>query len=72
MSIKSLIARQFAKYIHHKTQKWATHPVATQQKVFRELIQQAKSTQFGQDHHFDQIHTFKDFAQSSAHSSCVK
>lgn len=63
MSIKSLIAKQFAKYIHYKTQKWATNPVATQQKVFQDLIRQAKSTQFGQDHHFDQIHTFEDFAQ---------
>ncbi|WP_428223849.1 GH3 family domain-containing protein [Flavobacterium sp.] len=63
MSIKSIGAKIFATIIHHKTQKWATQPVATQQKVFRSLIQQASQTQFGKDHHFDQIKTFEDFAQ---------
>jgi len=63
MSIKSLAAQLFAKIIHHKTQKWASNPVATQQKVLEDLIRQAKNTQFGQDHHFSQIKTAEDFAK---------
>ncbi len=63
MSIKSLAAQLFAKIIHNKTQKWASNPVATQQKVLEDLICQAKNTQFGQDHHFSQIKTAKDFAK---------
>ncbi|MEO0045235.1 MAG: hypothetical protein RL705_426, partial [Bacteroidota bacterium] len=35
----------------------------TQNKVFQELIRQAKNTQFGKDHHFDQIQSPSDFAQ---------
>ena len=62
MSIKSLAAQLFAKIIHNKTQKWASNPVATQQKVLEDLIRQAKNTQFGQDHHFSQIKTVEDFA----------
>jgi hypothetical protein len=63
MSIKSLIAKQFAKYIHRKTQRWANHPVETQQKVFQQLIQLAKDTQFGKDHDFAGIKSFEDFAK---------
>ncbi|WP_300564750.1 GH3 auxin-responsive promoter family protein [Flavobacterium sp.] len=63
MSIKSILAKQFAKKIHKKTQKWAQNPIETQQKVFQDLIHQAENTQFGKDHHFSQIKTFEDFAQ---------
>jgi len=64
MSIKSIAAKLFAKKIYDKTQKWANDPVATQQKVFKDLIRQAKDTQFGTDHHFDAIKTYEDFAQN--------
>lgn len=63
MSGKSVAAKLFASIINKKTQKWASNPVATQEKVFRNLIRQAKTTQFGTDHHFDTIKTFADFAQ---------
>ncbi len=62
MSIKSIAAKLFAKSIHNKTQKWASNPVETQQKVFNDLIRQAKETQFGKDHKFIEIKTFEDFA----------
>ncbi|MEY4433702.1 MAG: hypothetical protein RLZZ44_1836, partial [Bacteroidota bacterium] len=54
-----LLARQIVK----KTNAWASQPVDTQKKVFQELIRQAKDTQFGKDHHFDQIQTPADFAK---------
>ncbi len=63
MSIKSIAAKIFAKSIHNKTQKWALNPVETQQKVFNDLIRQAKETQFGKDHKFNEIKTFEDFAK---------
>lgn len=63
MSIKSIGAKIFAKIIHKKTQAWANHPVETQQKVFRELIDQATNTVFGKDHHFLEIKTFADFVK---------
>ena len=62
MSLKSFLATAFAQHIYRKTQLWATNPIATQQKVFEQLIKQAKNTQFGMDHKFDQIKTTKDFA----------
>ena len=63
MSIKSIAARLFARQVVKKTQAWASNPVATQNKVFQELIRQAKDTQFGKDHHFAQIQSPVDFAQ---------
>ncbi|WP_224485292.1 GH3 auxin-responsive promoter family protein [Robertkochia aurantiaca] len=62
-SIKSIAAKLFAKYIHQKTQSWAKNPVVTQEKVFRELIEKARNTRFGQDHDFDRINDYKDFAK---------
>jgi hypothetical protein len=63
MSLKSIAAKWFAKIIHFRTQKWVQKPIATQQKVFQELLALAKDTQFGKDHHFFEIKNFEDFAQ---------
>ncbi len=63
MSLKSFLAKKFAKKIYFKTQKWAQNPVETQQRVLEDLIRKAKNTQFGKDHHFEQIKTVKDFAK---------
>jgi hypothetical protein len=63
MSVKSIAAKLFAKSIYKKTQAWATNPLETQQKVFQDLIRQAKETQFGKDHDFASIKSFEDFAK---------
>jgi len=63
MSLKSFLAQQFAKSIYKKTKSWADNPIETQQKVFEDIIRQAKNTQFGIDHHFDSIKTFQDFSK---------
>ena len=64
MSLKPFFAKLFANYIYRKTQLWANNPIETQLRVFEYLIRQAKKTQFGIDHHFDQIKTVEDFAQN--------
>ena len=61
MSIKSIAAKIFARKIYKQTLKWTEKPFETQQKVFKGLIDNAKSTAFGKDHHFDQIKNFEDF-----------
>ena len=63
MSLKSFLAKQFAKSIYKKTKLWSDHPVQSQQTVFKEIIRQAKNTQFGIDHDFDTINTFQDFSK---------
>lgn len=62
MSIKSIGAKIFAAYIKRQTNKWATKPVETQEKVLKNLLNRAKDTQFGQDHQFDNINSHQEFA----------
>jgi hypothetical protein len=61
MSIKSVAAKLFASKIYNNTQAWAKKPVETQMKVFKSLINGAKDTEFGKNHHFDKIKTIQDF-----------
>lgn len=63
MSVKSAAAKLFAKKIYSKTKAWSSKPVESQKAVFKSLIKEAKNTQFGIDHHFDQIKSFEDFAE---------
>ncbi|MGB8703455.1 MAG: GH3 auxin-responsive promoter family protein, partial [Gillisia sp.] len=62
MSIKSVAARIFAGYIKNKIQHWASRPEETQQRVFENLIRDAKNTRFGKDHRFENIRNYRDFA----------
>lgn len=63
ISLKSALAKPFAKRVYNKIQKWANNPVETQEKVFKELIATAAGTEFGKDHDFISINTYKDFAK---------
>lgn len=63
MSLKSVSAKIFAKIVVLRIQKWAKNPVETQQKVFKNLISEAKNTAFGKDHDFSNIKSFPDFAE---------
>ena len=63
MSLKALGAKIFAKRIRKKINKWASDPVGTQERVFRDLIKTAQNTSFGQDHDFKNINNYADFAK---------
>ncbi|WP_152286055.1 GH3 auxin-responsive promoter family protein [Flavicella marina] len=61
MSIKAAFAIPFAKFVQKRVYKWAKKPVETQDKVFQNLISEAKHTAFGKDHNFENIKTYEDF-----------
>ena len=63
ISIKSALAKPFAKRVYKNIQKWAKNPLETQEKVFQELISEATQTQFGKDHDFISINSHKDFVK---------
>lgn len=63
MSIKSLAAKIFAKIVVKRINRWASNPVETQEKVFRNLIKNASHTHFGKDHGFPDISSHKDFTE---------
>ncbi len=66
MSLKSIAAKVFAKNIVRKRTKWASNPIATQERVFQQLIRAAKQTVFGKDHDFANIRSHADFVQKVA------
>ncbi len=61
MSLKSILAKPFAKRVYKSIQKWANNPIETQEKVFQNLINEAALTEFGKDHDFKNIHSYQDF-----------
>ncbi|WP_417884625.1 GH3 auxin-responsive promoter family protein [Zunongwangia sp.] len=63
MSLKSVAAKIFAKHIRNKIDKWASNPVAVQQKTFATLLAKAKETDFGKDHEFSSIKNHQDFVE---------
>jgi len=61
--LKSFFAKIYAHQIARKVQKWVDKPIQTQDKVFQNIISQAKNTAFGKDHQFDQIKSYADFVK---------
>ncbi|MFN4082650.1 MAG: GH3 auxin-responsive promoter family protein [Bacteroidia bacterium] len=61
MSLKTILAKPFAKFIRNKLNHESSNAIKYQAKVFLDLIQQAKNTEFGKDHHFAEIETYNDF-----------
>ncbi len=64
MSLKAFAAKQFARFIVSRNNHWSENPVATQEKVFAELIAGGTSTVFGKDHGFKDISTHADFVRN--------
>ena len=62
-SLKALLAKPFAKQVKKKMKKWISKPFETQEKVFQNLISEATSTKFGEDHDFVSINSHEDFVK---------
>ncbi len=63
ISLKSALAKSFAKRVNKTIQKWVNNPIETQEKVFQKLIRDASSTAFGRDHGFESINTHEDYVR---------
>jgi hypothetical protein len=61
MSIKSILAKPFAKSIATRIYKQSKNAVKVQQNVLKNLIAQAQNTTFGKDHNFSKIKSYEDF-----------
>lgn len=60
-SLKSLLAKPFAKMVKRKMKNWILKPIETQEKVFQNLISEATNTKFGKDHDFISVNSHHDF-----------
>src|ERR1035437_4888187 len=61
MKIKSFIAKPFATYIYKQIKKTTSTAVADQQAIFSQLIKSAAKTEFGKEHHFEDIKSHEDY-----------
>ena len=61
MILKEFLAKIVAYFFVKRIKKWSMNPVATQEKVFKQLIASAKKTSFGIDHSFNEIKNQNDF-----------
>jgi len=63
MKIKSWLAKPFALYIHKQIRKSMGTALADQQDLFTHLIKIGSKTEFGKEHHFNEIKTHEDYVQ---------
>ena len=64
MGIRSVLAKPLAAVIASQTRKWSLEPDRFQDKVFRYLVDSARSTRFGKDHNFSDIRNYDDFRKN--------
>ncbi len=64
MGLKAALSKPFAAIINRRLNKLRKNAVELQQKTFEHLIGFAKQTEFGKDHHFEQISTYDDFKKN--------
>jgi hypothetical protein len=64
MKIKSFLARPFASYVHKQIRKGMATALEDQQRVFRELLKSAQSTEFGKAHHFADVQDHDSFRKA--------
>ena len=64
MKIKSFLAKPFASYVYKQVRKGMHTAVDDQKKILKELVKAAKNTQFGKDHHFQDIQNYDDFKKA--------
>lgn len=64
MKIKSLLAKPFASYIYKGIKKGMLTAVEDQEAILKELLKTGKLTEFGKEHHFNDIQGHDQFRQA--------
>jgi len=63
MGLKAALSKPFAAFVVWQINKWKHNAVAAQQEILLKLVNEAKQTAFGTDHHFSEIKNYSDFKQ---------
>ena len=61
--MKKFLAKLFAHYIVSKNKKWMNNPHQAQKNTLNKLLTRAQNTQFGRDHGFASIKSYKEFQE---------
>jgi hypothetical protein len=63
MGMKSWLARPYANLIYNRVKKEMLNAVEHQDEILKQLLHEARFTDFGKEHHFESIHSYNDFIQ---------
>jgi hypothetical protein len=64
MGIKSILSKPLANFTAKKQHSWMAKAVTVQNKWRKKIISEASNTQFGHDHHFNEIDSYESFKQA--------
>ena len=64
MKIKSLLAKPFANYIYKGIRRGVGTAVQDQEAILKEMLKVGKSTEFGTEHHLNDVNSHSTFAQA--------
>ena len=64
MGLKAALSRVVAAWVNRDLNRIRTRSIELQQQTFQHLINSAKNTAFGKDHHFEDIRTYDDFKKN--------
>lgn len=64
MKIKSFFAKPFAGYIHKQVKKSMFTALEDQDRILKELLKTGRKTEFGKEHHYNDISDHKEFSQA--------
>jgi len=63
-SLKSILAKPFANYIYKGIRKGMMTAVQDQENILKELLKIGRNTEFGKEHHFQDVSVYEEFVQS--------
>lgn len=63
MGFKSALLKPVAHLVAGQIDRWSANATAAQDRIFAELIREARHTVFGKDHGFGEIKTYRDFTE---------
>ena len=61
MGIKSLLSKPLARWVANQVRRDASNPVACQNKIFTNIIEQGRRTHYGKNYNFQDIKSYSDF-----------
>ena len=64
MQIKSLLAKPFANYVYKNIKKGMNTAVEDQENILKELLKTGRLTEFGKEHHFDNVSIYEEYVQA--------
>lgn len=64
MGFRSTLLRPFANYTARRINRWASNAVASQERVFHDLLAKGSRTAFGRDHRLGEVRDYQSFVQA--------